>query len=115
MEVHDVGRFYKLLSKLGVQLEGFSRRGLEFYSLQELTTCLTVLGSNPHIVTDATIEQGLPHYPCDHTLDMAPHDAEILHELNRMKHSAPGEDQVTSSMCKSLSPLGKKSLLPTFT
>ena len=44
------------------------------------------------------------------TLDTAPHDAEILHELNRMKHSAPGEDEVTSSMYKSLSPLGKRVL-----
>ena len=67
-------------------------------------------GQQPPIVTDATIEQGLPQLPCDRTLDTAPHDAEILHELNRMKHSAPGEDEVTSSMYKSLSPLGKRVL-----
>ena len=102
--------FYKLLPKLGVQLEGFSRRGLEPHSLQQITTYLTELGSNPPIVTDATIEQGLPQLPCDCTLDTAPHDAEILHELNRMKHSAPGEDEVTSSMYKSLSPLVKRVL-----
>ena len=110
MEAHDVGKFYKLLSKLGIQLEGFSRRGLEPHSLQQITTYLTELGSNPHMVTDATIEQGLPQLPYDYTLDTAPHDAEILHELNRMKHSAPGEDEVTSSMYKSLSPLGKRVL-----
>ena len=92
MEVHDVGKFYKLLPKLGVQLEGFSRQGLEPHSLQQITSYLTELGSNPPIVTDATIEQGLPQLPSDYTLDMAPHDAEILHELSRMKNSAPGED-----------------------
>ena len=110
MEVHDVGKFYKLLPKLGVQLEGFSRRGLEPHSLQQITTYLTELGSNPPIVTDATIEQGLPQLPSDYTLDMAPHDAEILHELSRMKNSAPGEDEVNSNMYKSLSPLGKRVL-----
>ena len=88
MEAHDMGRFYKLLPKLGVQLEGFSRRGLEPHSPQQITTYLTELGSNPYKVTDATIEQGLPQLPSDYTLDMAPHDAEILHELSRMKHSA---------------------------
>ena len=56
------------------------------------------------------LNKGLPQLPCDYTLDTAPHDAEILHELNRMKHSAPGEDEVTSSMYRSLSPLGKRVL-----
>ena len=88
----------------------FSRRGLEPHSLQQITTYLTQLGSNPPIVTDATIEEGLPQLPSDHTLDMVPHDAEILHELSRMKNSAPGEDEVNSSMYKSLSPLGKRVL-----
>ena len=110
MESHDMGKFYKILPKLGVQLDGFSRRGLEPHSLQQITTYLTELGSNPYKVTDATIEQGLPQLPSDDTLGMVPQDAEILHELSRMKNSAPGEDEVTCSMYKNLSPLGKRVL-----
>ena len=115
MEVHDMVRFYKLLPKLGVQLEGFSRRGLEPHSLQQIATYLTELGSNPCRVTDATIEQGLPQLPSDYTLDTGASRCRDSSRAEPYETQCPRRRRSDQQHVQKPVSIREKSPLPTFT
>ena len=97
MQRHDLGTFHRGLNELGIAYSEISQRERVDHTPDQLRAHYSKLGSTPNAVRDEILEAITIKRPPDLTLAQQPED-EVKREVARMKDSAPGSDEVTTSM-----------------
>ena len=100
MQRHDLGTFYRGLKELGIAYSDISQKGRVDHTPEQLKAHYSKLGSTPNVVRDEILDAITIKRPTDMSLANEPTEAEVKKEVSRMKDSAPGADEVTSSMLK---------------
>lgn len=98
IEMHDLGRFYKILPQLGVNMFGKSRVGEEPFTLEEIREHMKKIASDGLTVTEEVLQRLPPPRPTDSRLAVTPERKEVVKTLGTMRESASGEDEVTVLM-----------------
>ena len=100
MQRHDLGTFHRGLKELGIACSEISQKGRVDHTPEQLKAHYSKLGSTPNVVRDEILDAITIKRPTDMFLADEPTEAEVKREVSRMNDSAPGADEVTTSMLK---------------
>ena len=109
LRIHDLGRFYNLLPKLGIHVQGKSQAGRELFTLDAARTHFQSTMASPLPVEDDLISQ-LPSRPTAEWLGTVPSRQETEDALTQLRESAPGADHITTLMLRLSGELGLRVL-----
>lgn len=109
LRIHDLGRFYNLLPKLGIHVQGKSQAGRELFTLDAARTHFQSTMASPLPVEEDLISQ-LPSRPTAEWLGTVPSRQETEDALTQLRESAPGADQITTLMLRLSGELGLRVL-----
>ncbi|CAK0794762.1 unnamed protein product [Prorocentrum cordatum] len=98
MQFHDMGRFYATLRELGVKLQEYSQRGRQDHTPEALREHYSKLGAEVNTVSQETLDRLPPPRPTCAALGDTPSSTEILAQMQKMKNSAGGKDEITIKM-----------------
>ena len=105
MRLQDTGRFYQLLRKLGVNIQGKTHTGHNPFGLEETTQFVEQVG-NEHYEPPANLQQLLPpQYDIAWEYGLPPDEREVIHALHKMKDSKGGTDTITAGCMRSFGPI----------
>jgi len=100
---HDVGRMYRNLRELGVQMSPVQMRGVEEITAEKGRDHLFAIGGQPAVVRQGVLD-GVQAKNTNFDMDKEPEDQEIEVAMRGMRESAGGQDEVTILMLRSGGP-----------
>ena len=104
-DVGNWGRFYWLLRRIGITVQGTSAEGKADFSPAQLRAHALKIGQKiaPDVDLDM-LEKEIPQQPVQDALGQPPTDQEFFAAVHCLRESAPGPDQVTILMLRSSGP-----------
>lgn len=113
MRLNDMGRFYKLLRSLGINMAGKSYEGHTPFGLEDITSFVEKVG-NETFNMPQDLDSLLPEpSPVAWEFNGPPEETEVLMALSKMKDSKGGTDGITVGIIRAMGPWFQRLLAKT--